>query len=69
MENHGEPEVRREIRRAISALQLAQEILAGLTGSEEGSTEALLGERASVLGARLTRAELDPEERAEERGD
>ena len=69
---------RSEVRRAISALQLAQEILAGLAGSEEDSTQDLLSERATALGSRLTRAELDallrflegasPEEIAEERG-
>ena len=49
----------REIRHAISALQLAQEILSGLAGSDEDSTRALLRERASAQGAWLTRAELD----------
>ena len=53
------PEVQREIRRAISALQLAQEILSGLAGSDEDATRALLRERASALGSWLTRAELD----------
>ena len=78
MDNYDSPEVQREIRRAISALQLAQEILAGLTESDSSTTTALLRERASALGAWLTRAELDavsrflegrsPGEIAEERG-
>lgn len=67
-----------EIRRAIWALRLAQEILTGLTKSNGGTTMALLSERATALGVMLTRAELDavtrflegesPEEIADERG-
>ena len=59
MEDTGRPETQREIRRAISALRLAQEILSGLAGSDEDATRALLRERASALGSPLTRAELD----------
>ena len=59
LEDSGRPEVQREIRRAISALQLAQEILSGLAGSDEDATRALLRERASALGSWLTRAEMD----------
>ena len=71
-------DIQQSIRDAISALQLAQEILASLTPSGEDSTRALLMERASAIGVRLTRAELDsvsrflagesPVEIAEERG-
>ena len=78
LDNYDSPEVQREIRRAISALQLAQEILAGLTESDSGTTMALLRERSAALGIWLTRAELDavfrflegqpPGEIAEERG-
>ena len=59
MEDTGRPEVQREIRRAISALQLAQEILSGLAESDEDSTQTLLVERSSALGSWLTRAELE----------
>ena len=78
LENLGRQEVRQEIRRAIAALQLAQEILTGLAGADGGRTTGLLRERASALGTGLTRAELDsvsrflegqpPEDIAEERG-
>ena len=68
MEGSGRAEIQEEIRRAISALRLAQEILTGLTGSEEGSMQALLRERASALGSRLTRAELDATSRFLEGG-
>ena len=71
-------DIRGQIHQAILALQVAQEILAGLTLSEESSIQPLLRERASALGAWLTRAELDaisryvdgqsPAEIAEERG-
>ena len=59
MEDTGSPETRREIRRAISSLQLSQEILSGLAGSDEDATRGLLRERASTLGSWLTRAEMD----------
>ena len=59
MEDTGGPETRRKIRRAMSALQLAQEILSGLAGSDEDATRALLRERASALSSWLTRAEMD----------
>ena len=68
MEGSGRAEIQEEIRRAISALRLAQEILTGLTGSEEDSMQALLRERASALGSRLTRAELDATSRFLEGG-
>ncbi len=78
LEDSGGPDIQREIRRAISAIQLAQEILVGLSASDDGSTQTLLRERSSALGTWLTRSELEvisrflegqlPEEIAEERG-
>ena len=72
------PQIQGELRRAILALQLAQEILASLTESGESSLQPVLMERAEALGHRLTRAELEaisrflggqsPEAIAEERG-
>ena len=78
MEDSEDAEIQEGIRRAILALQLAQEILAGLTAPEDSSIQPLLRERARVLGSWLTRAELEvvskflgglsPEAIAEERG-
>ena len=71
-------DVQEEIRRALSAIQLAQEILATLAVTNDGSMQVLLRERALALGNRLTGAELaviskyvvgeSPEAIAEERG-
>ena len=78
MEDSEDAEIQEGIRRAILALQLAQEILAWLTAPEDCSIQPLLRERARVLGSWLTRAELEvvskflgglsPEAIAEERG-
>ena len=59
MENYDSPDVQHEIRRAISALRLAQEILTALTESDAGTTPSLLQERSAAQGTWLTRAELD----------
>ena len=78
LEDFGGVDNQREIRRAIAKIQEAQEILSGLIGSDDGSTEELLLDRADELGSRLTRTELEvmskfvegqsPETIAEEKG-
>ena len=78
LEDSEDAEIQEGIRWAILALQLAQEILAGLTVPEHSSIQPLLRERARVLGGGLSRAELEvvskflggqsPEAIAEERG-
>lgn len=78
MEGSGRAQIQHEIRQAISALQLAQEILTGLTESDSSTTITLIQERASAMGAWLTGAELgavsrflggeSPEEIANEQG-
>ena len=78
MEAEEERDAQEEIRRAISALRLAEEILSRLVVTGSDSTEALLRERAEALGNRLTPSELEviteylegnsPEAIAEERG-
>lgn len=67
-----------EIRRAISALRMAQEILSRLVVTGSDSMGVLLEERAEALGNRLTHSELavlteyvkgnSPEAIAKERG-
>ena len=47
------PDVQEEIRRAMPALKLAQEILAPLAMTDDGSILALLQECADVLGSRV----------------
>ena len=59
LEDSEDAEIQEGIRWAILALQLAQEILAGLTVPEDSSIQRLLRERARVLGSWLTRAELE----------
>ena len=50
-------DIQEEIRRAMSALQLAQEILSRLA-TTDSSMRTLLQERAEALGSRLTTVEL-----------
>ena len=57
MEDTYRRNVEEEIRRAMSAIQLAQEILARLA-TTDGSMQRLLQERAEALGSRLTTMEM-----------
>ena len=77
MEDTDSQDIQEEIRRAMSALRLAHEILARLA-TTDGSMRRLLRERAEALGSRLTAVELavvarflegeSPEAIAQERG-
>ena len=69
---------RREIRRALAKIRVAQEILAGLGTTSDETVTNLIHSRAEALGNRLTDTELEvmigfiggqsPESIAEERG-
>ena len=52
-------DIQKELHRAIATLQLAQEILARLTVSQDSSIRLVLRARAEALGNRLTETELE----------
>ena len=59
MEDSDGLDIQEEIRRAISALRLAHEILVRLNTAHDSSIQTLFFERAEALGNPLTRAELE----------